>query len=82
MAKITEIARDSRNGGCPAVLDVDGDVRLVDDLTIPDEVTLVVGYGVADPDVVSQVTLDRGETVIAVPASLILTAADQIRARR
>jgi acyl transferase domain-containing protein len=34
---------------------------------------------VDDPDVVGQVTLDRGETVIAVPASLILTAADQIR---
>ena len=78
MAKITEIVRDSRNGNCPAVHAIDGDVR---GETVSAGISLVQGYLLDDPDAVAQISFDPGEGVLAVPESLILKAAEEIRAR-
>lgn len=81
MVKITEMVRDSRNGGCPAVHAVDGDLRLAQGETVSAGMALVQGYQLDDTDAVDQITFDLGEGVLAVPVSLILKAADEIRAR-
>jgi hypothetical protein len=82
MPKITEIVRESRRGGCPAVHDVEGDLTLATGETISDGMVLVQGYRVNDADTVAQIRFDPGEDVLAVQESLILRAADEIRARR
>jgi hypothetical protein len=84
MVKITEMVRDSRNGGCPAVHAVhavDGDLRLAQGETVSVGMALVQGYQLDDPDAVAQINFDLGEGVLAVPESLILNAAEEIRAR-
>ncbi|MGQ0773686.1 MAG: hypothetical protein ACT4NY_04570 [Pseudonocardiales bacterium] len=82
MVKITEIVRESRNGGCPAAHGVDGDLRLARGETVSSGMALMQGYLLDDPDAVAQISFDYGEGVLAVPESLILKAADEIRARR
>lgn len=81
MIKITELVRDSRNGGCPAVHSVDGDLRLARGETVPAGMALVQGYELDDIDAITQIDFDPGEGVLAVSKSLILKAADEIRAR-
>lgn len=81
MVKITELVRDSRNGGCPAVHAVDGDLRLGQGGTVSAGLAIVQGYELDDPDAAAQITFDLGEGALAVPESLILKAADAIRAR-
>lgn len=81
MIKVTEVVRDSRNGNCPAVHAVDGDLRLAYGETVSSGMALVQGYHLEDPDAVAQIGFDPGEGVLAVPESLILKAADEIRAR-
>jgi hypothetical protein len=81
MVKITKLAQDSRNGGCPAVHVADGDLRLGHGETVSAGMVLVQGYELDDPDAVAQIDFDPGEGVLAVPESLILKAADAIRAR-
>ncbi len=81
MVKITELVRDSRSGSCPAVHAVDGDLRLARGETVPAGMALVQGYELDDLDAVIQINFDLGEGVLAVPESLILKAADEIRAR-
>jgi hypothetical protein len=82
MAKVTKIIEESRNGGCPAVHHVDGDIRLATGETIPSGMVLLQGYELDDPDTVAQITFDLGEGVLAVQESLILAYADKIRAGR
>lgn len=81
MVKVTELVRDSRNGGCPAVHVVDGDLHLAQGETVSAGLALLQGYELDDPDAVAQINFDPGEGVLAVPESLILKAADAIRAR-
>lgn len=81
MVKITELVRDSRSGSCPAVHRVDGDLRLARGETVAAGMALVRGYELDDLDAVIQINFDPGEGVLAVPESLILKAADEIRAR-
>ena len=81
MVNITELVRDSRSGSCPAVHRVDGDLRLARGETVPAGMALVQGYELDDLDAVIQINFDLGEGVLAVPESLILKAADEIRAR-
>ncbi len=81
MVKITGLVRDSRSGSCPAVHAVDGDLRLARGETVPAGMALVQGYELDDLDAVIQINFDLGEGVLAVPESLILKAADEIRAR-
>ena len=81
MVKITELVRDSRSGSCPAVHAVDGDLRLARGETVAAGMALVQGYELDDLDAVIQINFDLGEAVLAVPESLILKAADEIRAR-
>ncbi len=82
MPKITEIVRESRRGGCPAVHDVEGDITLATGETVSDGMVLVQGYRLNDPDAVAQIGFDPGEDVLAVQESLVLRAADEIRSRR
>ena len=82
MAKVTEIVRDSRNGGCPAVHAVTGELRLAEGETVREGMVLVQAYELDDPETVAQITFDPGEGVLAAPESLILKAADEIRARK
>lgn len=82
MVKITELVRDSRNGGCPAVHEADGDLRLASGERVSAGMAIVQGYELEDPDAVDQIKFDFGEGALAVPESLILKAADAIRARR
>jgi hypothetical protein len=79
--KITELVRDSRNGGCPAVHTAEGDLQLARGETVSAGMALVQGYTLDDADAVAQINFDLGESVLAVPESLILKAADEIRAR-
>lgn len=44
MVKITELVRDSRNGGCPAVHGVDGDLRLASGERVSAGMAIVQGY--------------------------------------
>lgn len=81
MIKITELVRDSRNGDCPAVHGVDGELRLAVGETISAGMAIVQGYELDDPDAVAQINFSLGEGALAVPESLILKAADAIRAR-
>lgn len=81
MAKVTEIARESRNGGCPAVHVLDGDIHLAQGETVSSGMVLVQGYRLDDPATTSQIAFDLGEDVLAVQESLILRAADVIRSR-
>jgi hypothetical protein len=81
MIKVTEVVRDSRNGNCPAVHAVDGDLRLAYGETVSSGMALIQGYRLEDPDAVAQIGFDAGEGILAVPESLILKAADEIRAR-
>lgn len=79
MAKVTEIIRESRNGGCPAVHHVDGEIKLATGETIPSGMVLLQGYELDDPGTVGQIRFDAGENVLAVQQSLILAYADKIR---
>jgi hypothetical protein len=81
MAKLTTVVEQSRNGGCPAIHDVDGDIRLASGETISSGMVLLQGYELDDPDTVAQITFDPGEGVLAVQESLLLAYADKIRAR-
>jgi outer membrane translocation and assembly module TamA len=81
MVKITEIVRDSRNGNCPAVHEVEGDLKIATGETIPSGMLLVQGYRVEDSNAKAQIQFGAGEDVLAVQESLILRAADAIRAR-
>ena len=81
MIKITELVRDSRNGGCPAVHGIEGKLRLAQGETVSAGIALVQGYELDDSDAIAQINFDLGEGVLAVPESLILKAADAIRAR-
>lgn len=81
MIKITELVRDSRNGDCPAVHTVDGDLRLAQGETVSAGMALVQGYELDDPAAVAQINFGLREGVLAVPESLILRAADAIRAQ-
>lgn len=82
MAKVTEVIRESRNGGCPAVHHVDGEITLATGETVPSGMVLLQGYELDDPDTVAQIRFDAGENVLAVQESLILAYADKIRAGR
>ena len=64
-----------------AVHAVDGDLRLARGETVAAGMALVQGYELDDLDAVIQINFDLGEGVLAVPESLILKAADEIRAR-
>jgi hypothetical protein len=79
MAKVTKIIEESRNGGCPAVHHVDGEIRLATGETIPSGMVLMQGYELDDPGTVAQLRFDAGENVLAVQQSLILAYADKIR---
>ncbi|MGH3870468.1 MAG: hypothetical protein ACRDSR_02970 [Pseudonocardiaceae bacterium] len=81
LVKITEIVRDSRNGDCPAIHAVNGDLRLAQGETTSAGMAVVQGYLLDDPGAVAQINFGLGEGVLAVPESLILKAADEIRAR-
>ncbi len=81
MAKLTTVVEDSRNGGCPAIHAVDGDIKLTTGETISSGMVLLQGYELDDPDTVAQITFDPGENVLAVQESLILAYADRIQAR-
>lgn len=82
MVKISEMVRDSRNGDCPAVHAVDGDLRLALGETVSAGMVLMQAYLLDDPDAVDQINFGLGEGVLAVPESLILKAAEKILARR
>ncbi len=82
MAKLTKAVEDSRNGGCPAIHDVDGEIKLATGETVPSGMVLLQGYELDDPAMVAQITFDPGENVLAVQKSLILAYADKIRAER
>lgn len=82
MVKITELVRDSRNGDCPAVHSVEGDLRLARGETVSAGMAIVQGYELDDPEAVVQISFTFGEGALAIPESLILKAADEIRARR
>ncbi len=82
MAKVTKVIEESRNGGCPAVHHVDGEIRLATGETVPSGMVLLQGYELDDPDAVAQIRFDPGEGVLAVQESLILAYADKIRAGR
>ena len=81
MIEVTELVRDSRSGSCPAVHSVDGDLRLARGETVSTGMALVQGYELDDLAAITQINFDPGEGVLAVPESLILKAADEIRAR-
>jgi hypothetical protein len=82
MAKVTEIMRESRNNGCPAVHEVDGSLKLATGEVVPEGMVLLQAYMVDDPDAVAQIQLDPGEGILAATESYVLKAADAIRARR
>lgn len=82
MARLTEIARSSRNGGCPNVAIADGEVKLLVGRLDQDPNVVVTGYQMNDPETVAQLDFDPGELALVVPEQLILAAADAIRARR
>ena len=81
MAKLREVVRSSRNGGCPAIHAVDGDIKLATGETISSGMVLMQGYELDDPDTVAHIRFDLGENVLAVQESMILAYADEIRAR-
>jgi hypothetical protein len=86
MARITLIVRHSRNGGCPAAHAVDGPLKLATGEVVNDaqdeRMVLIQGYELDDSGALAQFHLDPGENALAVQESLILSAADEIRARR
>jgi hypothetical protein len=82
MAKVTKVIEESRNGGCPAIHHVDGEIRLATGETVPSGMVLLQGYELDDPATVTQIRFDAGENVLAVQESLILAYADKIRAGR
>jgi hypothetical protein len=82
MAKVTEVIKESRNGGCPAIHHVDGEIRLATGETVPSGMVLRQGYELDDPATAAQIRFDSGENVLAVQQSLILAYADKIRADR
>jgi hypothetical protein len=81
MVKVTELIRESRNGDCPAVHTVEGVLRFARGEDVPAGMALMQGYLLDDPDAVAQISFGHGEGVLAIPESLILKAADAIRAR-
>lgn len=81
MVKITEVVRESIQGKCPAVHAVEGEVRLAGGRTVAASLVLMQGYLLDDPDALAQINFDPGEGVLAVPESLIVKAADKIRAQ-
>jgi hypothetical protein len=82
MAKVTKVIEESRNGGCPAIHNVDGEIKLATGETIPSGMVLLQGYELDDPATVAQIRFDAGENVLAVQESLILAYAEKIRAGR
>jgi hypothetical protein len=82
MARLTEIARSSRNGGCPNAAVADAPVRLAVGHLNDDPNVVITGYDLDDPDTLAQLQFDAGERAVVVPEDLILSAADAIRARR
>jgi hypothetical protein len=82
MAKVTKVIEESRNGGCPAIHNVNGEIKLATGETIPSGMVLLQGYELDDPATVAQIRFDAGENVLAVQESLILAYAEKIRAGR
>jgi uncharacterized protein (DUF342 family) len=82
MAKVTKVIEESRNGGCPAIHHVDGEIKLATGETVPSGMVLLQGYELDDPATAAQIRFDPGENVLAMQESLILAYADKIRAGR